>query len=163
MDYCPGGDLAVKVAEKMVFSEHEARFYVAQILLALEHLHNMDVIYRDLKPENILLDKKGHIKLADFGLSKEGLKDSDTTRSFCGSPAYLSPEMIKKKGVGKEADIYGLGAVMYEFLVGEPPFFSDNINTIYSNVLKYEVSFPEGCNISNEAKNLITVSFRSEL
>jgi serum/glucocorticoid-regulated kinase 2 len=102
-------------------------FYIAELILAIDYLHKMDVIYRDLKPENILLSNDGHIKLADFGLSKEGIRDGSRTTSFCGSPAYLSPEMLKNKGVTKGADIYGIGAVMYELLVGIPPYYSDDI------------------------------------
>ena len=95
-------------------------------------MHSKKIIYRDLKPENILLDDKGHIRLADFGLSKQ--TDDETTKSFCGSPAYLSPEMLNQKGAGKESDLYGIGAVLYEFLIGEPPYFSDDIPTLYRNI-----------------------------
>ena len=87
----------------------------------------MNVIYRDLKPENILLDDEGHIILADFGLSKEGIFDGKKTGSFCGSPAYLPPEMLKNRGVTKCADIYGIGTIMYELLVGIPPYYSEDI------------------------------------
>ena len=82
---------------------------MAELILAIEHIHSKDIIYRDLKPENILLTNDGHIKLADFGLSKERIGDKDVAKSFCGSPAYLSPDMLKNKGVGKPADIYGIG------------------------------------------------------
>ena len=101
----------------MVFNEDEARFYIAELLLAIEHLHEKKIIYRDLKPENVLLDGTGHLKLADFGLSKQ-VGNDDKTKSFCGSPAYLSPEMLSQKGVGKESDLYGIGTVLYEFLIG---------------------------------------------
>ena len=100
-----------------MFNEDEARFYIAELLLAIEHLHEKKIIYRDLKPENVLLDGTGHLKLADFGLSKQ-VGNDDKTKSFCGSPAYLSPEMLSQKGVGKESDLYGIGAVLYEFLIG---------------------------------------------
>lgn len=109
IDYCPGGDLSLHLANKGTFTEDETRFFLAELVLAIEHIHAKDIIYRDLKPENILLTHDGHIKLADFGLSKEGIGDKDTAKSFCGSPAYLSPDMLKNKGVGKAADIYGIG------------------------------------------------------
>ena len=87
-----------------------------------------------MKPENILISEKGHIKLADFGLSKEGVGDKDTTTSFCGSPAYISPEMLSKTGTGKASDIYGIGTVLFEMLNGEPPFYNDDIPTMYKNI-----------------------------
>ena len=89
-----------------MFEEHEAKFFIAEVVLAIEYIHTLDVIYRDMKPENILVDYDGHIKLADFGLAKEGIADSKTAKSFCGSPAYLAPEMLFNKGAGKSADIY---------------------------------------------------------
>ena len=109
MDYCPGGDLNSHLCNRGVFKEHEARLIIAELLLAVEHLHSMDVLYRDLKPENILVDSEGHIQLTDFGLSKEGVYNGDVAKSFCGSPAYLAPEMLSAKGVGRMADIYGVG------------------------------------------------------
>ncbi len=109
----------------MNFSEIECQFYAAELILALEYLHSLDIIYRDLKPENILLDEQGHLKIIDFGLSKQA--ENNIAKSFCGSPAYISPEMLKKNGVGKECDFFSLGAVVYEMLVGEPPFYSEDI------------------------------------
>lgn len=94
LDYCTGGDLSYHLIQSVKFSESDTRFYIAELVLAIEYLHFQNVVYRDLKPENILLDASGHIKLADFGLSKEGVGDTDKTKSFCGSPAYLSPEML---------------------------------------------------------------------
>lgn len=135
LDYCPGGDLGFHL-EANLFEEDEAKFYIAELVLAIEYLHKMNVIYRDLKPENILIYKDGHIKLADFGLAKENIKGNNITQSFCGSPAYLSPEMVKRKGVGKSADIYGIGAVLYEMISGTPPFFANDINTLYHNIVK---------------------------
>ena len=87
-----------------------------------------------MKPENILLDTKGHVKLADFGLSKEGVADSDKAKSFCGSPAYLSPDMLSQKGAGKPSDIYGIGCVMYEMMTGESPYYNDDIQVMYKNI-----------------------------
>jgi len=107
LDLCPGGDLAYHLSIKEIFEENEARFFIAEVLLAIEYIHSLNVVYRDLKPENILVAGDGHIKLADFGLAKEGIKGaSSKAKSFCGSPAYLPPEMLSENGVGKPADIY---------------------------------------------------------
>ncbi len=90
-------------------------------------MHNQKIIYRDLKPENILIGDDGYIKLIDFGLSKE----NHFATSFCGSPAYLSPEMIDKKGHSFPTDIYGLGCILYEMVIGEPPFFDEKIDKLF--------------------------------
>lgn len=134
LDYCPNGDLAYHLTKREIFDEPEAMFFIAEVVLAIEYIHSLDVIYRDLKPENILVDSTGHIKLADFGLAKEGIKGSAKAASFCGSPAYLAPEMLTDTGVGKPADIYQLGAVLYEMLVGVPPFYTDNIKKLYNSI-----------------------------
>ena len=97
------------LAQKQILHENESKFFIAELILAIEYLHAKDIIYRDLKPENILIFDDGHIKLADFGLAKEGVQDMKNAKSFCGSPAYLSPEMIIRRSVGKAADIYGIG------------------------------------------------------
>lgn len=106
LDYCPGGDLAHHLNKVQLFDEKVAKFFIAEVVLAIEYIHSLNVIYRDMKPENILVDGDGHIKLADFGLAKEGIQDKMTAKSFCGSPAYLAPEMLFNKGAGKSADIY---------------------------------------------------------
>jgi len=154
LDYCPGGDLSLHLANKGVFTEDETRFYIAELILAIEHIHSHNVIYRDLKPENILLDEQGHVKLADFGLAKEGIGNDDLARSFCGSPAYLSPEMVKRRGVGKAADIYGIGTVIFEMLTGEAPYYNDEIPKLYQNIARAKLEIPN--NLSAEAKDLIT-------
>jgi serine/threonine protein kinase len=104
-DYCQGGDLSQYLEIERVFSEDKAKFYICEIILALEALHEKDVIFRDLKPDNVVLDEEGHALLTDFGLSKEGVRHFQSgTKSFCGSYAYLAPEMIKKLGHGKAVD-----------------------------------------------------------
>jgi len=106
LDYCPGHDLAHHLHRKYFFKEDEARFFIGQIVLAIEYIHSLDIIYRDLKLANILLDAQGYCKLVDFGLSKENFGDKDFAKSFCGSPAYLAPEMFSTKGITKASDIY---------------------------------------------------------
>lgn len=108
------------------FSEERARYYMAEILLALEDLHKRDIIFRDLKPDNVVFDEDGHAMLTDFGLSKEGILNNNSARSFCGSPAYLAPEMLKRSGHGKSVDWYLLGVLLYEMLVGIPPYYSNS-------------------------------------
>ena len=99
--------------------------YLAEVLLALEDLHKRDIIFRDLKPDNVVLDAEGHALLTDLGLSKEGVLDNQAAKSFCGSVAYLAPEMLKRQGHGKSVDFYLLGVLLYEMLVGVPPYFTN--------------------------------------
>lgn len=108
-----------------------------------------------------LVGADGHIKLADFGLSREGVTEEDAAKSFCGSPAYLSPEMLKNKGVGKAADIYGLGTVIHELLIGNSPYYNDDIPKMYQNIRKAKLTLPK--DLSKEAKDLITVSWKGEI
>ena len=96
------------------------------MILALEELHRKDIIFRDLKPDNVVLDMEGHAMLTDFGLSKEGVLDNGMAKSFCGSYAYLAPEMLRKLGHGKAVDWYLFGVVMYELIVGLPPYYANN-------------------------------------
>lgn len=103
-----GGELFYHLRREQRFSEDRAKFYAAEILLALECLHNNRVIYRDLKPENVLLDNSGHIKLTDFGLSKIKQTESEVTYTFCGTPEYLAPEIVRGEGYGKEIDFWAL-------------------------------------------------------
>lgn len=98
---------------------------MTEILLAIEDLHKRDIIYRDLKPDNVVLDEDGHALLTDFGLSKEGVLETHKgAKSFCGSVAYLAPEMLRRVGHGKSVDYYLLGVLLYEMVVGCPPYFS---------------------------------------
>ena len=126
LDYCPGGDLGEVLKREKRFSEDRARLYLSEIVLALEDLHSRDIIFRDLKPDNVVLDEDGHAMLTDFGLSKEGVIDNHTSNSFCGSVAYLAPEMLKRTGHGKSVDWYLCGVLLYEMLVGMPPYFHHN-------------------------------------
>lgn len=112
------------LAKEKRFKEAKAKIYAAEILLALEELHSKDIIFRDLKTENVVLDDEGHARLTDFGLAKEGVADNITGKSFCGTLAYLAPEMLRKNGHGKAIDWYLFGVFIYEMLVGKTPYFA---------------------------------------
>lgn len=118
LEYCPGGDLAQVLELEGKFNEKRAKTYAAEVLLAIQSLHKRDIIFRDLKPDNVVIDKDGHAKLTDFGLSKEGVDDNISAKSFCGSLAYLAPEMLKRSGHGKAVDWYLFGVLLYEMLTG---------------------------------------------
>ena len=127
LEFCPGSDLSRILQREGRFDEKKARMYLSEILLALEDLHARDIIYRDLKPENVVLDDQGHAQLTDFGLSKEGVFEGNKgAKSFCGSVAYLAPEMLCKAGHGKSVDWYLLGVLLYEMTVGQPPYYSES-------------------------------------
>lgn len=127
------------------FPEQLAKFYFCEILLGLEYLHAKDIVYRDIKPENILIDIEGHIKIADFGLAKI-IPNRQKSFSFCGSPEYMSPEMLKGRGHDKQLDYYCLGALLYEMLTGLPPYYSKDTNQMYIRILNDELSFPDFIN-----------------
>jgi serine/threonine protein kinase len=131
MDLCAGGELFYLLHQRGRMSEQQAKFYFAEILLGLEYIHSKGIAYRDLKPENVLLDIDGHIKLADFGLSKVLPTFDSLTNSFCGSPEYMSPEMLMGCGHGFAVDYYSLGAILFEMLTGLPPFYSLDRNQMY--------------------------------
>ena len=141
IDYCPGGDLNFHI-QLEIFEEEEAKFYISELILAIEYLHNHNILYRDLKPENILISSDGHIKLADFGLAKENA-NNNFSKSFCGSPNYLSPEMVRRQGATKSTDIYGIGAVLYEMISGITPFYGNDLRTLYNSIVKKQLLFPE--------------------
>ena len=143
LEYCSNGDLARHLLFEKRFSESRAKFYICEVLLALENLHQRDIIFRDLKPDNVVLDGEGHCKLTDFGLSKEGVGENQSASSFCGSIAYLAPEMLKKQGHGKAVDWYLLGVLLYEMLVGITPFFTSRKEDIFHNIEFEELKIPE--------------------
>ena len=159
VDYCPNSDLTILLAQSNEegLEEYVVRFYGAEILLALEDLHKRDILYRDLKPDNVLLDQDGHARLADFGLAAEKIKNNSTfAKSFCGSPIYLSPELLKKRKTNKISDYYSFGVVLYELLVGDPPFFSENIDGLYRLIKKGKLRFPDDRKFTSEIKDLIS-------
>jgi len=128
MDLCAGGELFYLLHKRGKLPEHVAKFYFSEILLGIEYLHSKGIVYRDLKPENVLIDIDGHIKLADFGLSKILETKSSLTNSFCGSPEYMSPEMLLGSGHSFGVDYYSLGAILFEMLTGLPPHYSTDQN-----------------------------------
>lgn len=134
LDYCPGGEFFFHLSKNGRLDEDIAIFYFCEVLLALEYLHENGVIFRDLKPENILLDAEGHVVLTDFGLSKTNFDKSTMSYSFCGSPEYMSPEMLDELGHGFSMDIYALGALLYEFLTGLPPHYSQDRDQLFLNI-----------------------------
>ena len=153
LEYCPGGDLARHLSYEKKFDEKRAKFYLCEILLALENLHKRNIIFRDLKPENVVLDEEGHCKLTDFGLSKEGIDNDQYTKSFCGSIAYLAPEVLKKQGHGKAVDWYLLGVLLYEMLIGVTPYYDKNKNNLFYNIEQGKLIIPNF--VSENAKNLL--------
>jgi serum/glucocorticoid-regulated kinase 2 len=138
-----GGELFHHLQKEHRFDVNRSRFYTAELLCALECLHGFGVIYRDLKPENILLDYQGHIALCDFGLCKLDMKDEDQTNTFCGTPEYLAPELLKGRGYNKTVDWWTLGVLLYEMLTGLPPFYDENTNEMYRKILTEPLHFPD--------------------
>lgn len=152
LDYCAGGEIFSFLRRARRFNEPTSKFYAAEITLVLEFLHDAKgVAYRDLKPENILLDGEGHIRLVDFGFAKKiGNRE---TYTLCGTPEYLAPEVIHNSGHGLAVDWWALGILIYEFLVGQPPFWDSNPLRIYEQIVEGRLRFPQ--NMSTEAKDII--------
>lgn len=199
MEYLPGGDMMTLLMRKDTLTEDEARFYVAETVLAIESIHKHNYIHRDIKPDNLLLDRNGHMKLSDFGLCKpldcSNLQEKDFSLanshsgalqsdgrpaapkrtqqeqlqhwqrnrrmlaySTVGTPDYIAPEVLLKKGYGMECDWWSLGAIMYEMLVGYPPFYSDEPMSTCRKIVNWRthLKFPEEAKLSSEAKDLIS-------
>ncbi|KAK4760195.1 hypothetical protein SAY87_023326 [Trapa incisa] len=199
MEYLPGGDMMTLLMRKDILTEDEARFYVAETVLAIESIHKHNYIHRDIKPDNLLLDRNGHMKLSDFGLCKpldcSNLQEKDFSLgsnlsgalqsdgrpvaskrtqqeqlqhwqrnrrmlaySTVGTPDYIAPEVLLKKGYGMECDWWSLGAIMFEMLVGYPPFYSDDPMSTCRKIVNWRahLKFPEEAKLSLEAKDLIS-------
>lgn len=155
MDNLDGGELFYHLREHGKFSEETVCFYAAQIVLAVEHLHKHNIMYRDLKPENILLDKDGNAVITDFGLAKLDMTKDKKTKSFCGTPEYIAPEIISGKGYDKSADWWSLGILVYEMLSGKHPYKTKNNDkmSMFRKILEKPVKMrPE---FSNDARSLI--------
>ncbi|KAH9608860.1 hypothetical protein KSS87_002349 [Heliosperma pusillum] len=197
MEYLPGGDMMTLLMRKDTLTDDEARFYVAETVLAIESIHRHNYIHRDIKPDNLLLDRFGHLRLSDFGLCKpldcstleenfevgsgnggsptddgsskprrtqqEQLQHWQKNRrmlaySTVGTPDYIAPEVLLKKGYGMECDWWSLGAIMFEMLVGYPPFYSDDPMTTCRKIVNWKthLKFPEEAKLTPEAKELIS-------
>ncbi|KAF9567304.1 kinase-like protein [Agrocybe pediades] len=215
MEFLPGGDLMTMLIKYDTFSEDVTRFYIAECVLAIEAVHNLGFIHRDIKPDNILIDKDGHIKLSDFGLSTGFHKQHDSSYyqrllenggnppghgnpsnarnsvmvnsinltmtnkdqiatwkanrrklaySTVGTPDYIAPEIFLQKGYGKACDWWSLGAIMFECLVGYPPFCSENTHETYQKIMQWQnfLAFPDDVHLSREAEDLIRRLITSE-
>jgi serum/glucocorticoid-regulated kinase 2 len=139
------------------------RFYAGEIACALEYLHARRVVYRDLKPENVLLDASGHVKLADFGLAKEGVGDADRgARSVCGTPEYLAPEIIDRLGHGTAADVWSFGMVLHEMLTGLPPWYTTDRKELFARLRAAPLAFPRDRFVSRDARALIAACLRRD-
>ncbi|KAF0684523.1 Aste57867_23522 [Aphanomyces stellatus] len=147
LEYCPGGELFYHLHQQDRFDDVSVQFYAAEVLTALHSLHTANIVYRDLKPENVLLDAAGHVRLADFGFCKD-IGDSDRTFSFCGSPEYLSPEMIGRRGHAVATDMWSFGCFCYELAVGHPPFQMQNdaLPVLFESIKRGCVHFPPELN-----------------
>ncbi|KAE8679642.1 Detected protein of confused Function [Hibiscus syriacus] len=198
MEYLPGGDMMTLLMRKDILTDDEARFYVAETVLAIESIHVHNYIHRDIKPDNLLLDRYGHLRLSDFGLCKpldcSTLQEQDFSGSSAneiseseersgaskrtqqeqlehwqknrrmlafstvGTPDYIAPEVLLKKGYGMECDWWSLGAIMFEMLVGYPPFYSDDPMTTCRKIVNWKnhLKFPEEAMLSPDAKDLIS-------
>ncbi|KAI9367498.1 kinase-like domain-containing protein [Aspergillus egyptiacus] len=154
LDYCPGGEIFSYLRRARRFNEETAKFYAAEIAMTIEFLHDVEgIVYRDLKPENILLDADGHIKLVDFGFAKQ-IGDHETY-TLCGTPEYLAPEVIHNSGHGLAVDWWALGILIYEFLVGQPPFWDQNPMRIYEQIVEGRIRYPQ--TMPPAAQNIISL------
>lgn len=153
--YMSGGELFWHLQKAGRFNEGRAKFYIAELILALQHLHKYDIVYRDLKPENILLDANGHVALCDFGLSKANLTKDDTTNTFCGTTEYLAPEvLLDEAGYTTMVDFWSLGVLVFEMCCGWSPFYADDTQQMYKNIAFGKVRFPKDA-LSNEGRNFV--------
>lgn len=141
MEFVSGGDLLFHIQQCRRFKLDRSCFYAAEIILALTFLHSKGIIYRDLKLDNVMLDSEGHVKVADFGMCKEGI-DKKLALTFCGTPDYIAPEIINELPYGPSVDFWALGVLLYEMLVGQPPFDAPTEEELFTAILHKEVLFP---------------------
>uniref|UniRef100_A0A6Q2XEH3 Ribosomal protein S6 kinase n=1 Tax=Esox lucius TaxID=8010 RepID=A0A6Q2XEH3_ESOLU len=153
LEYLSGGELFMQLEREGIFMEDTACFYLAEISMALGHLHQKGIIYRDLKPENIMLNNQGHVKLTDFGLCKESIHDGTVTHTFCGTIEYMAPEILMRSGHNRAVDWWSLGALMYDMLTGAPPFTGENRKKTIDKILKCKLNLPPY--LTQEARDLL--------
>uniref|UniRef100_A0A803Y2Z0 non-specific serine/threonine protein kinase n=1 Tax=Meleagris gallopavo TaxID=9103 RepID=A0A803Y2Z0_MELGA len=158
LDFLRGGDLFTRLSKEVMFTEDDVKFYLAELALALDHLHSLGIIYRDLKPENILLDEEGHIKLTDFGLSKESIDHEKKAYSFCGTVEYMAPEVVNRRGHTQSADWWSFGVLMFEMLTGTLPFQGKDRKETMTMILKAKLGMPQF--LSPEAQSLLRMLFK---
>ena len=158
MNFVRGGELFTHLNNEKRFIEDKARFYALQIMLSLGYLHTQNIVYRDIKPENILMGEDGYLVLADFGLAKT-INKGEMATTFCGTPEYLAPEIIKEEGHNHAVDWWACGILIYEMIVGFPPFYHKNQKTMYDLIEKFPVKFPDpikhGISMSEAARDII--------
>eukprot|EP00930_Biecheleria_cincta_P073206 TRINITY_DN60520_c0_g1_i1.p1 TRINITY_DN60520_c0_g1~~TRINITY_DN60520_c0_g1_i1.p1 ORF type:complete len:859 (+),score=132.65 TRINITY_DN60520_c0_g1_i1:31-2577(+) len=159
LKYCPGGNLQHLITRERRLHEPLARLYTAEILLALIHLHERNTVFRDLKPDNVVIDEANHSMLTDFGLSKEGV-GLRGTKSFCGSVAFLAPEILSRRGHGHTVDIYNLGVLLFDMLTGLPPFYNHDRETLFANIRHARLEIPQY--VSGSARALIEATMERE-
>uniref|UniRef100_A0A8C4NUZ2 protein kinase C n=1 Tax=Dicentrarchus labrax TaxID=13489 RepID=A0A8C4NUZ2_DICLA len=154
IEYVNGGDLMFHMQRQRKLPEEHARFYAAEICIALNFLHEKGIIYRDLKLDNVLLDHEGHIKLTDYGMCKEGIRPGDTTSTFCGTPNYIAPEILRGEDYGFSVDWWALGVLMFEMMAGRSPFdiITDNpdMNTeeyLFQVILEKPIRIPRSLSV----------------
>ena len=174
MEFLPGGDFMNLLIEKDKLTEEEAKFYISELILAVESIHKLDCIHRDIKPDNILIDKNGHIKLSDFGLAKvsDKLYEQNSSKdpnynpnkrthkklySCVGTAYYVAPEVLIKKGYSQEIDWWSVGVIFYEMLVGYAPFCAKETQEVCFKILNHEkyLQVPDDIKLSKEALDLM--------
>ena len=153
MDYVPGGELYERLRQVNRLSVDDMKLYVAQLSVAVGYLHAKGIVHRDLKPENVLFDKDGYIRITDFGLVKQ-LKDGPS-KTFCGTPDYIAPEMIKGRDYGCPVDWWSIGCLGYEMIIGQPPFYNQDAHTVYRAAVMNPVTFPDSILVPDVARDFL--------